>query len=487
MLAVDAAAQRYDGTERGRVASDPHDHHTDGGPDASAQHDREALRPLGEEARRWLWDLTVDLADLFVVHGLKARGRPAGRRVPRASALHLSWLLPESSPFDSFRRMLVALLDRPHLRLVDQRAWVDPVDADEVDDDDPDGIAEWKRGRSASIPARQKALTNDTPEHQAILAFLWGLRVVLRDLDGELARLEREVEGVASHYQREAPGHVAALRRDVRRRQGQLRGLLGLPLLEGVQAGTWPAEPTGVLLHDPLYRRVFVLMRSFERMPDIPDEGRRLLLGVMTCERWRLFELWCLFRVRDALRQLVGEKEEKGWFEDAAGPLRLVWGGQPAVVLEWPGGTTLRYRQPCPIGEKNAAEGFWSPTLVLEPDFIVEHGGQVVVVDAKCMDVNELGHRGADCPRADPFCRPFRPWHQAHVYRDGIRIPPGLRPDASLLLVPERGMLPDDTVRPLFAPGSASRGGVGAVSLGPSGVEAVSELLEHLRAWREVR
>ncbi len=409
---------------------------------------RKKISPLSFEAQQWLWDLTEDLTDLFVVPtGPSTQGSAIGRRARQTAALQFFWLVPENSPFDSFRKRLLALLDQPHLRLVEELDLVDPVDADEVDDDAADVIDLWKRGLSESVPGRQARSTHNTPEHRAILGFVERLLAAARDLDADLERL-RDIRPSSDAQAVEQQSALDIALNGVRTRIRQIRVLRSLPLFDGLQQAHWSFAPTGVFLGDPLYRRLFDLMLSFQRMPLAPVEADRFLLALVTCERWRLFEMWCLFRLRDAFGFPRRGESMESWFDDGFALRCTLENQQKALVFRHPDGTVLRYQQRCPIGGDD--EGYSSLSMTLVPDFVVEIGGKLAVLDAKNFRVNELGHRGAGGHETNGGQRPLLPWHQAHTYRDSITGPGGHRPDAVFLLVPDRDDTVDTNVERLF-------------------------------------
>lgn len=441
---------------------------------------------LDREALTWMRDIADDLNELFVIReNYKASGKPVARRVMKSSALHYFWLAPEHplspehSLFDSFRKALFALLNRPHLRLVETRKWIDPAEVEEVDDDDPIGINDWYCGVSDSIPARERKLTRDNPEHRTIVAFLRKLESAARSLGEQIDELMTR-NSEHEEFLKNAGKILLG-------RQRQVRALHALPLLEDVPPGIWPPEPTSVFINDPLYRRVFDLMMTFERMPDLHEKANQLLLAVITCEPWRLFELWCLFRARDALRKYT-HKEEKNesWF-DEDGSLRLKWGKQKEVKLRWPGGISLKYQLTCPNKCPNHKQetGFWSLAITVYPDLIIDFRDWFIIMDPKNWSARSLGHdpeqRKKLIDLADKGMgklQPMFPWDQAHRYQNCIRYGSSAhRAKGSFLLIPYREE-PDKKVEIFFRPEGWGSYGFGAIQLQKSKDEAGRDLAE---------
>lgn len=394
------------------------------------------LTTLPKEERERLYDLIHDFNAVFrLKKEIVEKGRSQGRRVPGHMLLVHFWLLPDG-PFDQLRKLLLSLQLRPHLRLVREREWALPLEADEVDIEDTAALTAWRRGQSAMLPALQTRLTTDTPEHQAIRSFLLRLLNLLVAYRTEVSESDSEDE----HLER------------ADRRKRQVRQLLHLPLFNGVRRGRWPDVPTGVFLHDPMYRRLYDLMMSLERMPQAEPKTQKLLLFVFTHERWRLFELWCLFRTRDALNKWLKKKDPKTseirdqWFDEEWG-LGLSGKGAPesTKTLKWTDGTKLYYQLKCNPPRKDT--DYSSFALKLIPDIVIEHGDWHIVLDPKRVRADELGH--GQSQETDPRNRPLRPWHQAHVYKDSI-LRKGVRPKASLLLVPKELGKPAADVRYLF-------------------------------------
>lgn len=430
-------------------------------PEEPSLPDAQLARPPSTEVPGWLYDLVQDLSELFLVpHGFWGTGAAKGQRVPTSSSLAYFWLVPEGAPFESFRKLVLSLVDHARVQLVEQSVPLDPDQAEEVDLDDIEGSLAWKLGKASHLKARTALLSFDTPEHRALAAFLTQLLLCAKHLEVQLLELTRQALGPGESGTMDLLESAA---RKCRERVRQIRGLMGLPILGGVSLlGEWPCQPSGVFEHDPLYRRLWDLMTSYRRLPEPPAQAAKLLLTVTAVEPWRLFELWCLFRLRDALRALQGPEIRESWFEED-GPLRLTARVQDSVAIRWADGTTLRYQQRCPVG--GLYQGFGALAMSVVPDFIVQSAnGEFAVFDAKNKGVNDLGHRGAPGYVRMTGMRPLLPWHQLHTYQGGIRFE-GRGPHSSYLLVPERGEEPDDVVKHLFETASIRRTRFGAIAL----------------------
>jgi hypothetical protein len=174
--------------------------------------------------------------------------------------------------------------------------------------------------------------------------------------------------------------------------------------------------PTPGLFHDPIYAAIYKLWRRFRREL-IPDISSNLSLAFLS--PWRVYELWCYFRVRDVLSILQGCEPDDGfhtWFP-------LHYGLQyPEITLNehrwlsWKAkGITLHY-QPGIYIYANDSEWI-SIGLNIRPDILIQCGKKLWVLDSKMKKDEKV----PDEPLEEDSFHVSTTWLKLHQYRDSIR------------------------------------------------------------------
>ena len=441
---------------------------------------------LNDNSDEWLWlaDILEDTSAVFALTSRAVYGDPAGKPHRGPSIWQLAWfvgqtLLGESSgtdvtsPFVGFERALLRLLYRQHKEMTCVVELVPPVEAEEVDAGRMEQLVDFYEGRTDVVPALVSARTLNTVEHRHIAGFLRRLHIDIALLEVRLRVLFDTDEQALRSSHGVAPGlftrtRAQALKGTLNRldaiRAGILR-LRQLPFLAAIPIGRESPMPTQVFLHDPLYRLLWGAMSSYERMPRPSPADNGAYMRLALAERWYLFQIWVLYRLRDALVLLGGSVE--GSVPMLADPTRgLRKGAMDREELQWQlgSGTKLRY-QPSFKGSGSAgdrSEREHSVSVTLEPDFVVNMGGHVVVLDAKCVADDKISTESNDVCRSRGVSGGSEwrdPLRQAHVYAHALRLGnPPRPPEKIVLLLPEEGAGPDPKFAHLFGEGGNDTG-----------------------------
>lgn len=248
-----------------------------------------------------------------------------------------------------------------------------------------------RRGQAGQMVEESAAtVSTDTPENRAVKAFLGRLA-----LDAQMFAEQAEASGKTE---------LAALGQSCAARLTVLRRLHPFcEVTDGPDA--WKQSPTDVLQAAPAYAQIAAMMRRWRH--GLTFDGP---LALPTREPWRLYEMWTMLRVLEALRTL-------GYAADGAFPVRadrLLWtlatGMASRVTLRAPDGAALRVFYNRPYAEPHAS---LSHTML--PDIALErHDGATWVLDAKFKAYDAPGDEHDDIA-------------QMHAYRDAITDDAGRR------------------------------------------------------------
>lgn len=238
-------------------------------------------------------------------------------------------------------------------------------------------------------------LTYDTPENRAVRSFLGAL-----ERDSRVFTRMAEAE--------DEPEAAARAARCLRR----LRGLRCADWWKGVtlKPGDWTLPPTGREAMRAGYARVALERKRYRQ--GFGFEWDQPLLTLPPREGWRLYEVWCLLSVLEALR-------ETGWevtaaqelFAVRAGRLTLTLavGAASKITLHSLSGQTLTLTY-----NRTFAERRESLTHAMQPDITLSSGARIWVLDAKFKPYCEPGEEGGDINQMHAY-------HDAIVGTDGTR------------------------------------------------------------------
>ena len=245
-----------------------------------------------------------------------------------------------------------------------------------------------RRGPSRrTVDETWTVLSHDIPENRALKSFR---DVLVRDCRAiaRLAEAEKEAEATA---------RAAGCTR-------RLEGLLGAAWWGEVTArAEWVQPPTLREIARTDYAQIAQARAGYRK--GFGFNWDQPLLTLPPRETWRLYEVWCLLTVLQAL-------QEGGWevvppsetFAVRAGRLTLTLavGEKSRVHLHSASGQplSLTYNQ-------TFAEGQESLTHSMQPDITLSDGERVWILDAKFKPYSEPGEEGEDI-------------NQMHAYRDAI-------------------------------------------------------------------
>ena len=291
-------------------------------------------------------------------------------------------------------------------------------------------------------------LSHDTPENRAVKSF-WD--VLVRDCRAIALIAEAEEEA-------EAFARAASCARRV-------HGLLGAAWWEEVTAsrGGWTQSPTFREIARADYAQIARARTDYRK--GFGFDWNQPLLTLPPRDTWRLYEVWCLLTVLQAL-------QEAGWevvppsctFAVRAGRLTLTLavGEKSRMDLRSALGQTvsLTYNQ-------TFAEGRESLTHSLQPDITLARGERVWILDAKFKPYSEPGEEGEDI-------------NQMHAYRDAIVSSAGAQVTAAWCLYAGLTHTPN---RPFITYGRGPNTPVGALCLRPSDAATRTNLSRLLAQW----
>lgn len=242
-----------------------------------------------------------------------------------------------------------------------------------------------RRGQAGRLVEESSATAStDTPENQAVKAFLAHLTRAAQTFAAQAAE--------SGKTEMAQVGQSCAARLTILRRLHPFHEVADRPDI-------WRQTPTDALQTAPAYRQIAEAMRRWRH--GLTFDGT---LALPTRETWRLYEIWTLLRVLEALRTL-------GHAADGAFPPlradRLLWtlatGAASRIMLRAADGAALRVFYNRPYGEPHAS---LSHTML--PDIVLERtNGATWVLDAKFKAYDAPGDAHDDIA-------------QMHAYRDAI-------------------------------------------------------------------
>ena len=249
-----------------------------------------------------------------------------------------------------------------------------------------------RRGQaSRSLDETVTLLSVNTPENQAVRSFL---AVLERDSSTirQIADAEEEMEAA------DRAGRCAS-------RLHQMRSELWW---EGVmpKSGDWTRLPTQRDTLRPEYARLARERSRYRK--DFCFDWSQPLLTLPPAETWRLYEVWCLLMVLQALREIGWESApRKDFFAIREGRLTfsLAPGIRSRIVLRSPQGQSLSLTY-----NQIFAEGGESLSHMMQPDITLSDGESVWILDAKIQSVCRA-RRGRQRHQSDA-CLPRRHYQQ---------------------------------------------------------------------------
>ena len=291
--------------------------------------------------------------------------------------------------------------------------------------------------------------SHDTPENRAVKSFL--------------EVLERDSRFIAQVADAEEEAEVSARAMQCIRR---LRRLPGALWWESVtpKRSDWTWQATLRETARPEYAQIVSARGQYRK--SFGFEWDQPLLTLPPRETWRLYEVWCLFTVLQALRELGWEAAPpQDLFAVRAGRLELALavGEKSRMSLRRASGQelSLTYNQ-------TFAEGGESLTHSMQPDITLSDGERVWILDAKFKPYSGPGEEGGDI-------------NQMHAYRDAIIGLSGTSIVAAAWCLYVG--LTQTSNRAYITYGRSADTAVGALCLRPGGTAALITLQGLLTRW----
>lgn len=153
------------------------------------------------------------------------------------------------------------------------------------------------------------------------------------------------------------------------------------------------------ITHNPIYARVFRMFLNYGGFITTDNNAREL---DRILEPWRIFELYVFFEIKRIIQSVYGYPQKPP-------KLPRLDEEKPAdeIFKNWTyefDGLTLHYQLEIPRYKRNIGQKFFSTSLMLIPDVVIEKGEWFYIFDAK--------HK--DSPEDSDY-------RQMHTYRDAIR------------------------------------------------------------------
>ncbi|MGI4790826.1 MAG: DUF2357 domain-containing protein [Janthinobacterium lividum] len=304
-----------------------------------------------------------------------------------------------------------------------------------------------------TVEERVTFLSYDTLENRAIKSFV---QLLERDCEAIVRIAESEEET-------EAAGRASGCAR-------RLHQLLAETWWEEVtsKSGDWTQPQSQREALRPDYARI-----SQERVRyrnSFCFNWDQPLLTLPSRETWRIYEVWCLLTVFQALRDLgwdLTHAQELFAIKEGRLTATLAAGTRSRMVLRsaWGQKLTLTYNQ-------TFAEGRESLSHTMQPDITLSDGQRVWILDAKFKPYAEPGEEGSDI-------------NQMHAYRDAIVGSDGVRNVAAARCL--YAGLAQTSNRAHITYGRTASTAVGALCLRPGSPETIKNLSRLLESWVAAR
>lgn len=423
--------------------------------------------------RRMLDDLGAQLATL-VFDAFRPTALPTEWREPGPRTAYLDYLLLRHL-FAPLRlpAAFARITQEPHRQARREWVWREPGQVAHVGPRtvevlvaEPERLAPAPPGRTPlpGLPAAlggrvpmevltdRPVLTFDTPENRFVKHFLH--------------QLARAVERLVEVFKREGRDDLA--------QEGRV-WLAGLGrwqqagfLAEVGELRQWPgASP--VLAQKDGYRELAAAAQLFWLTGRVQWKDLSDWLAADVRDLATLYEMWCLFQLLAALRDVAGGDVRLRPLFDLDGDAFRVRLRPGEVATAGDGATRLLYQPTYPRGRG-------SYSVALRPDFAVERGEESLIFDAKYRAETAAEFDSAQEEEMDERTFVRSDLYKMHTYRDALR---GAR--AAFVLYP------GDEPRLLAAEDASSGGsgrfqGVGVLPLRPGGTGGV-ELRDRLREF----
>jgi hypothetical protein len=269
--------------------------------------------------------------------------------------------------------------------------------------------------------------------------------------------------------------------------------LLDETFLENLPTGA-AVRPTQALLHDARYRALHDIERQYRRRLGFAWSLPPLRLPAR--DAWLLYEMWCFFRVAEALRSA-------GWEAVAGDAVRLTTRGLGLSMVKGQASRillrkerqelSLYYNRAFPSAAVGSAQAH-SRTYTLIPDISLELGGRFLLLDPKYRSYSDRGAEQEDVAKIQVTDYEAVRTNQAlladvlkmHAYRDAIHAGDRQVVDAAWCLFPGTAnsgtqiiAYPHSTPEEPFG-----RAAVGAIRLRPG--EDNSALVRLIASWSAV-
>jgi len=412
------------------------------------------------EFRRMLDDLAAQLTTL-VFDAFRPTALPTEWREPGPRTAYLDYLLLRHL-FAPLRlpAAVARITQEPHRRARRELVWRDPAQVAHVGPrtvealgTEPERLAPAPPGR-APLPGLPAALGGRVPmevlTERTILTFD---TLENRFVKHFLHQLARAAERLAEVFKREGRDDLA---------QECRTWLAGLGhwqqarcLAEGGELHHWPgASP--VLAQKDGYRELAAAARLFWLTGRVQWEGLTEWLAADVRDLATLYEMWCLFQLLAALREVgEGDWQWRPFFDLDNDAFRVRLRPGP-VATTADGAARLLYQPTYPRGRG-------SYSVALRPDFVVERGEESLIFDAKYRAETVAEFDSAQEEEVDERTFVRSDLYKMHTYRDALR---GAR--AAFVLYPgeeQRLLAAEDA-----SGGGAGRfQGVGVLPLRPGG------------------
>lgn len=310
-------------------------------------------------------------------------------------------------------------------------------------------ISHARLGPRRSVEETVTLLSHDTPENRAVRSFL------------EL--LARDCQVIALLAEAEEEAGASARAADCFRR---LRGLLCTEWWGSVtlKRGDWTQPPTSREWTRLDYAQIARARSDYRK--GFGFEWGQPLLTLPPRETWRLYELWCLLSVLQALQQI-------GWRITSVQDAFAVRAGRLALTLAV--GEKSRIDLRSASGQKLSltynqtfAESRESLTHTMRPDITLSDGARVWLLDAKFKPYCEPGEEGGDI-------------NQMHAYRDAIIGSDGAQMVAAAWCLYAGLTGTENRARITYGRGAETP--VGALCLRPGDAAAQANLRHLLNQW----
>ena len=314
-----------------------------------------------------------------------------------------------------------------------------------------------RRGNdNQAVRAGYTQASPDTPENQAVKAFLQALRHDTEAI-GHIAESVHETEIAALAWHCAGALHIGAAE----------------PFWTEVTYDriAWQKPPTHRMLAHPVYAQAAQMIRQFRQ--SFAFDWSSPLFALPSRETWRLYEVWCLFQVADTLQELgyqnVAQGRSPELFQVKEGRLllALMKGKESGLRLARSSGETVEisYNRAFPAKKRSLSR-------TMQPDITLERTEgtteRLWLLDPKFKPYETPGSEGDDID-------------QMHAYRDAILDSRGDKPVARAWCL-YAGQANGQN-RPQIVYGPAAESVVGALCLRPGEASGMMRLREQLAHW----